>query len=352
MKKKIFFTYDPVMPYFTFPFHIRQSSKSVYLSPVPAETLVKEISEGFIRQLDRLLSIPEHFKAVLFNSQLEFYSFLSSVFYSSGSLHPIHGDRGKDWSGLLRQWNFHPVDTPVNLEQKSERPKYSKPDLPVHIFLNEPGSGSCLTADYVDQMSWYAEGAFIHGDLTDCVPGTVSHLDKFTSFSFGFSSSFGLPFNKVIWFVNDRIFEDFLIAFKGRLPANQIHHLSPGFYCFGAYDLLFMDVSAKVFTDMHSRGLKNIINETKYKAAIIEQAVSGNPVFLPAVKDPMYRSMTTIVLKYQGVSEDIVSQFGRHGIVTDKLATGGSQQKLRITNFPVHSKEQFEMMADLIQNAN
>ena len=75
MRKKIFFTYLPTHPYFTFPFHIRQTVKSVYLSSVPAGTLTTEISESFIRQLNKLLGIPENYNAVLFNSEFEFQPF-------------------------------------------------------------------------------------------------------------------------------------------------------------------------------------------------------------------------------------------------------------------------------------
>lgn len=348
MKNKNLFTFSPPPPYFTFPFHIRQSAKSPFLATVPGQSRTREIADKFLISLKNLTGIPDDYTAVLFNAEREFQSFMADSFFSNQSVHFLHGNKGRDFVQLLKTRKYHPASRMLHFDTDQDKMEPVKESLPLYLFLNEPETGTCLSTDWLKDTGLLHRKDPAHADITSVIPGISLNVSELNSFSFAFHTSFGIPFNEVIWFVKTEFFNRFYSAFGKRFPAGNLQELTGGFYSYGLPDLLFLDVSHKIIDDLIARSLKNIINETSYKAAILEHAVDANPAFVFAVREKSFRSLTTIVLAYQGESGDIIHLLGRYGAVVDPVGNRKDEQKIRITNFPVHSREQFEMLADLI----
>ncbi len=348
MKHKNFFTLTPSLPYFTYPFHIRQSARAGFLAAACSQSQVESIAEGFIKNLQEFLEIPSDYVAVLFNSEQEFLSFIGDIYFHGHSTHLIHGNRGKEYTGRLRFRRYHPTALTWNPNIKPEKNKPLPGNLPVCIFINENNTGSIIHYQIIKKFSFDHPGTFIHIDVTSAVPGILFPWKDLQSFSFRFSTSFGIPGNQLIWFVAPHLFNNLAMIYKGRYPLSTLLKLNENFYSGGNPDLLFLDVSQKVIGDFISRSLKSISNETMYKFTILEQAVQANHVMNFAVKENSNRSPVTIVLDYYGESNDIVLNLERLGVIVDRLNANKNLQKIRITNFPVHSKEQFELLSDII----
>ncbi len=351
MSKQNFFTLHPAPAYFTFPFHVRQSVKSALFTSVISQVQREEISGAFIGSLGKLLGIPENYVAVLFHSEYDFLSLAGDIFLRSRSLHLVHGSRGKEFAGLLKFRKYHPITSTFNPNFSEDKLKVIPANIPAFIFMTEPESGSCLRLEMIHKLM-PSRPEFMHFELTMMIPGSLPVFKDMPSFSFGFNTSFGLPFPEVIWFLSKHLFDDLMLTYSGRFPINHLQLLREDFYSFGQPDLLFLDVGNKILEDFNARGIKSIMNETKYKASILEHALSGNPAFVYAVKEPSNRSLSSIVLNYAGKSEDITAALSRRGLSVDFLRIKGNSQWIRITNFPVHSKEQFEMLADLLASQN
>ena len=140
-----------------------------------------------------------------------------------------------------------------------------------------------------------------------------------------------------------------MLKYEGRFPADKLCTDAEPCTFYNNSDYFFLDVARKVIDDLNQRGLKNIVNETIYKSAILKNAVSLNPSFIYSVKAEKLRSHTTIVLDYIGKSVKVSEDLLISGFVVDTLKAGMNEQRIRITNFPVHSREQFEALSDLLE---
>jgi len=104
---------------------------------------------------------------------------------------------------------------------------------------------------------------------------------------------------------------------------------------------------ACVSEDMLIKGLDQIRREINYKAAVLYQAFEESELIIPFVRDDKLRSKTIIV----GESPEslrIISAFRSNGIIIGKGYGKYKETHIRISNFPTHSKEQVEQIADLI----
>jgi phosphoserine aminotransferase len=346
MRKKNFFTLHPSLPYFTFPFHLVQTARTFLSNTIPSKVQAEEILSGFQKILNRFLEIPESYQLVIFNSYQEFNSFLADVYYCHKSYHPVHGSVGKHFVEMLKTRRFHPMQTHL----KPVNPVTAPEGMPKYIVVNEPETGSCLSHEIIKKLAGNSLHNFVHADLTAVVPGVKVSLADLQSFSFGFNTSFGIPFNEIGWYISSKLFSEFILKYGGRYPADKLIKFSDQCIYYGTPDYLFLDIAKKVIEDMESRGLKNIINETVYKATHLNRAISHNPAFIHSVKDEKFRSTTTITLDYQGAFENVSDTLLKFGIVVDPLNRTSGHQRIRITNFPVHSREQFEMLSDIIES--
>lgn len=352
MKNQIYFTLRPSPAYFTFPFHLRQSLKTVNFSGILQPSRLAIPARDFFNGLIRLLNIPDDYCGIVFHSDFEFKSFLGDAFYHSRSriFQPTH--REDEFASLLNSRGYHPQVFPIDIHEPVLKIKTGRANLPAYTLRNDPHTGSSIPAGAVSGYISDHPDSFFHADLTSLIPGSPVSFGELPSYSFSLNTSFGIPNGEVVWFISPGFLNKYLIKQEGPPPADHLVKLSDQYYSYEFPDLLFLDVARRVTGDFIAKGLKNIIQETRYKFAVIEQAVKANPVFEFTVKEPANRSLTTLVLQYRGVTGQIADEFSKSGFVVDKLVPEGNAQRIRITNFPVHSKEQFELLADRIALMN
>ena len=99
---------------------------------------------------------------------------------------------------------------------------------------------------------------------------------------------------------------------------------------------------------MINRGIQQIRNDGVYKSAILYNLLDNHPLLKPFVRKEL-RSETVIVIDSEEHSNGLINY-----LAENKLIVGGGYGKMkgrqvRIANFPTHSKEQFEMLVDLIE---
>ena len=113
-------------------------------------------------------------------------------------------------------------------------------------------------------------------------------------------------------------------------------------------NILGIYLFSKVVEDMISRGIQQIRNDIVYKSAILYNMLDQHDVLKPFVEEQGLRSDTIIVVDSGSRTSDLLAYLSEH-----KLEVGDGYGKMkgkqiRIANFPTHSKEQFEMLVDLI----
>ena len=117
-----------------------------------------------------------------------------------------------------------------------------------------------------------------------------------------------------------------------------------------ALDLNLLDVFllGKVAQDMNHRGIKQIRNECIYKSTILYDALEKSKFFNPAISVEEYRSGVTIIADSEENALDIREKFSAMGLMISVGEGDKRYSQIRIGNFPAHSKEQIEMLGDLL----
>lgn len=99
-----------------------------------------------------------------------------------------------------------------------------------------------------------------------------------------------------------------------------------------------------VLTDLASKGTPMLLRELKYKYAVVAHALSENPILTihPLAEENPSRSV--IAFTYSG-EDDLRLNLANKGYVVDAPNKGNV---FTISNFPTHSKEQFEQLSDVL----
>ena len=102
----------------------------------------------------------------------------------------------------------------------------------------------------------------------------------------------------------------------------------------------------RIVQDFLRRGINIIRKETEYKAAIVYQALEKNELLSPFVKEKKVQSKTVIVADC-GIHTERLSKFLQEkGLHPGEGYGPFKKTQLRFANFPAHSKEQYELLAD------
>jgi phosphoserine aminotransferase len=157
-----------------------------------------------------------------------------------------------------------------------------------------------------------------------------------------------------VWIVNDRCLE----KAKSKLAAG---------HSIGAYqalpnllknaqkyqptytaNVLNIYLLAKVTADMLEKGIDVIRRETNYKGLLLQHLVESHAQLSHFVEDSKLRSKTVVVANTEGPSEQWIEALSKKGFVVGNGYGPYKGKQIRIAAFPTHSKEQIELLVDII----
>ncbi|HLZ17080.1 MAG TPA: hypothetical protein VKQ08_08565 [Cyclobacteriaceae bacterium] len=95
--------------------------------------------------------------------------------------------------------------------------------------------------------------------------------------------------------------------------------------------------------------MTSLRKETEYKAAILYQVLENHPILSSFVKDKQSQSKTVIVADCGEHTPRITTYLQQLGIHPGDGYGEFKKSQLRFANFPAHSKEQFELLADSLE---
>jgi phosphoserine aminotransferase len=105
---------------------------------------------------------------------------------------------------------------------------------------------------------------------------------------------------------------------------------------------------SKVVQDMLRRGLDTIRKETEYKAALLYHALNLHPRLTPFVQEEQFQSKTVIVADCGEDVAAVTKALSQHKMLPGDGYGEFKKSQLRFANFPTHSKEQFELLVDIL----
>ena len=308
------FQADPPIPYHTFHFHHKR------LNTQKNEKKFADV-EGAVSEtgilIRKLLGIPDEFDILICRSEffnLETESGKQDMWIRLDQIDPdqkiggiSQGSFGSESWDSSSRYPFVPY---INLRTGA---LFRNP----YVGLQSMGGPDYLNIDYSLSVPILPQEAF-HGN--------------WFSFSASYGIGAGLPVH--IWVVRKTwiVQNEDLINFKPTRPD--------------PVSVLTLNL---VLSDLISRGIAIVRNEIIYKSLTLYQALEQSKNISPVISEENARSQTIICGKTELPVEHLQAYFLGKGISLDTYAGDHPFENIvRIANFPVHSKEQVEKLADII----
>jgi phosphoserine aminotransferase len=351
------FNPGPSQLYFTVRDHIHSALRAGVLSISHRSREFENIFSRATGGLRQLLHIPDRFHIFFAASATEIWERSIQNLVAHKSLHFVNGAFSKRYFEIATQLGRSPVKVEVPWGEGFNTPLMAEPNVElVALTHNETSTGVSMPLDQIAAIHQLYPDALISVDAVSSLPHPAFDFDKIDSLFFSVQKGFGLPAGLGVWIVNDRcLTKAEELQRKGVIIGTyhnllSLHQHAKKNQTPETPNVLGIYLLEKVLQDFLRRGMDVIRKETEYKAAVLYQALDNHPLLTPFVKERAVQSKTVII-----------ANCGEHtGFVSEALSRAGLQAgdgygenkkfQLRFANFPAHSREQYEKLADVIES--
>lgn len=316
MPHKVFFTPIPSEPYFTYEMHARRAARDrLFCIAHEARSFIREL-EVFDSTMKSVLGLPPAYRLFIARPAA-LLPFLQGLVPQNNRISFTGTKYWERFFELMRSadpdgsWVGASPKTAVTLPV-SEVQLVSGTSAPVQPPVSDPHKPRIV----------------IH-DLTFSFPFGLSETGNADLILLQVNGAMGVPFPCIVLYLNE----------QHDSRVRQEAYLSD----FSQYELFLL---SRVAEDYLEKGMEQIRKETMYKKAVLQHALDnahGLDLFHPGIKDANVFQFTVSAGK-QRYGEI----FSDKGLILGDGALFGHDDTLLICNYPTHSKEQTELLADLI----
>ena len=355
---QVSFTPGPSQLYFTVENHLRHAIRA-HIGSISHRS--KEFESNFAEAtsgLKELLSIPPDFHIFFASSATEIWERSVQNLAELNTFHFVNGAFSKRYYEIALQLSKRAIkaEVPAGNGFKDDITLPSGMEM-IAVTHNETSTGVSWPPDFIHALREKNKEALIVVDAVSSLPYPKLDYTKIDSVFFSVQKGFGLPAGLGVWIVNERciakadqlLTRGISIGSYHSLPtllANEKKNQTPE-----TPNVLGIYLLSKVVQDMLRRGIDMIRKETEHKAAILYHALESHPQLSPFVQEKQFQSKTVIVADCKEYVGSVTKL-----LVQNKLFPGDGygefkKNHLRFANFPAHSKEQFELLVDILAKA-
>ena len=344
MHNKIYLSFkvDPPQVFHTYAYHKKRAEKIDYVKNGTVTDAFHENIQRTATQMAMILGIQEDYGCILLDD-------LPSVLRMLLSL------SGKELT-LVGSDNFYNIihqalseDAPVIHFHKALGAIPAN-EFPVMLEDVNPYTGKKVFRDNLNIELLLQDTSILHLDISYSAPAGLDHLKQMASICFRTQYGFGMGEDLVVWFLRKDLY-DRVKSFLEDTGQSSGFLLSCGGNCLLPHALEYQKIYilGKIVEDMLNRGIKMIDNEITYKSIILRNAIENNKNLNLLVRDAHNQSRNIICAESGRSPEETIRFFTEHGIELDVYQGSGNSAILRMGNYLVHSKEQMEYLADILE---
>lgn len=358
MTKQFFFTPGPSALFYTVEEHLKKALKENIPSISHRSKAFESIFSFTVKNIKQLLDIPEDYHIFFTGSATEVWERIIQNCVSNESYHLVNGafserfyqiaiDLGKNPLQLKSEPGSCPDINKLLLSEKNEL---------IAITQNETSTGAAFPVEEIYKLRDSFPDQMIAVDVVSSAPYINLDYSKIDTAFFSVQKCFGLPAGLGVWIVSPKCIEKAEFIEKSGYSTGSYHCLTS----LKAYakknqtpetpNVLTMYLLGKVTEDMLRIGINQIRKDTAYKAAVLYHAINKSTRFSPFVTEEKYQSKTVIVAKSNYPANEVEETLKKSGMIIGKGYGHFKNNHIRMANFPAHSKEQIELLADKILN--
>ena len=354
--KNIYFTPGPAALYFTVEGHIKDALRQQIPSISHRSKAFQAIYQACVENLKNLLSVPDDYHIFFTASATEIWERIIENNVAHKSHHYVNGAFSSRFHSFAEELGRQ---TSVEKAEEGHRvipdAKQVTEDSELLAFtLNETSTGVTQPLEEIYAMAQALPDKLIAVDAVSIMPYPDIDFTKIDTLFFSVQKGFGLPAGLGVWILSPRSVEKAQRMQQERHNIGTYHSI-PSLLEKGQKNqtpetpnVLNIYLLAKVSGDMLEKGMTRIRQETDYKASLMYHTLEEHPQLQPFVKDPQIRSKAVIVAETDTPSTDIIEELKRSHLLVGGGYGSYKTRHIRIANFPTHSKEQFELLADKI----
>ena len=354
MPKKIFFTPGPSALYFTVEEHIKRALKEQVMEVNHRSKQAEAYYQSAVEGLKSLMSIPEDYHIFFLSSATEIWERQLHNLAIEHTFHFTNGAFSQRFFDFAQQWGLNAKQAQA---EYGELPKFTAGMIPeetelITLALNETSTGVSFPLEQVYAIKKAYPNALLAVDGVSAFPIVNLDFAQVDSAYFSVQKCFGLPAGLGVWIVSPRsiakaeskLADGHTLGSYQSLPNLLKNGLK--FQTTYTTNVLNIYLLSKVCEDMLVKGLETIRSESSYKNALIHHTIVQHPHLTHFVQEKELRSPTVSVAITNEKSQHFIESLANKGMVIGNGYGAYKGQHIRIANFPTHSKEQFEQLAD------
>lgn len=354
MSQKIYFTPGPTQLYFTVADHLRSALFEDVMSISHRSKAFEKIMAETRENLSALLQLPASYDIYFTSSANEVWERIVQNLVRSHSHHFVNGDFAKKFYQFALDYQKSSTATITNDgEDFTDMSVPAESEL-IAVTLNETSIGYAMDQEKISRLRQQHPDKLIALDGVSALPSVPFDFSLVDTAYFSVQKSFGLPAGLGVWIVNEKCYakadqlraDGLITGSYHRLDALQksgVKNQTPE-----TPNVLGMYLLGKVAGDLLFRSAKTIHNETTYKSSILYQAIEKSQSLESFIPSPKNRSKTVIVARCLSGNKNLLEQASNRSWVIGSGYGSYKAEHVRIANFPMHSKEVVEQLADLI----
>lgn len=313
------------------------------------ESIYKDTVEG----LRELLKLPAEYELFFTGSATEIWERSIQNLVEQNSFHLVNGSFSKRFYEIALQLQ----KKSIKMEAEAGKGFPNSFSIPAETELiavthNETSTGVSLPIDHINNLRSLHPESLIVVDAVSSLPYPDFDYSKLDSVFFSVQKGFGLPSGLGVWMVNEKciakaeklLTKGLSIGSYHNIPSLLSHakkHQTPE-----TPNVLAIYLLSKVVADMVRKGITTIRHEADYKATLLYHTLNNHARLKPFVADKDFQSKTVIVADTGNETERITSFLLERGMQPGDGYGASKKSQLRFANFPTHSKEHFELLAD------
>lgn len=353
--KNQYFTVGPAQLFFSVEGHLKQAFKSEVPSISHRSAEFSSIFQHTSEMLRTLFNLPESHNIVFTSSATEVWERLIQNCVINESFHLVNGAFSEKFANISENLGRHIMTDVAPWGECVDVEKVLIPETSelIAITHNETSTGASYPEKDIYKLAHAFPEKIIAVDITSSAPMVNLDWSVIDTAYFSVQKAFGLPAGLGIWIFNDQcLSKSYELLDKNKAIGS--YHSLPELYKYmqknqtpETPNMLAIYLLGKVTEDMLDLGMERLHRESIYKSAVLYQAIEETDGLDPFIKDRDYRSKTTLVVdgsRAQRLKEYLVK---KHILISSGYGPK-KHEHVRIANFPTHSKELIEMLADLI----
>ncbi len=358
MPKKIFFTPGPSALYFTVEEHIKQAMREQVMEINHRSSQAEAYFHSSTENLKALMNIPSDYQVFFLSSATEIWERQLQNLVIENSFHYCMGAFSNRFYDFSKKWGFNADKVEAEFGHMPD----TNPDLIpeetelITLALNETSTGVSFPIEDILKIRKAHPNKLIAVDGVSALPIIDLDFSIIDSVYFSVQKCFGLPAGLGVWVVSPRAIAKaekklslgHSIGAYQAIP-NLLKNASKGQTTFTA-NVLNIYLLSKVSADMLEKGIEVIRREADYKAALLNHLVDSHAKLSHFVSERTLRSKTVTVANTDTDSLPIINKLANMGFVIGSGYGAYKSKQIRIASFPTHSKEQMELLTDVINS--